>query len=79
VKEQLVAQRIRTIKAAGAMCAVSVVPSTTKKLAPVAQEAGADILVVQSTVTSARSYIQQLPRAGLLGIKADDIDAYNRW
>ncbi len=54
VKENLVAERIRAIKAAGGTCAVSVVPATTKKLAPVAQEAGADVLVVQSTVTSAR-------------------------
>ena len=36
------------------MCAVSVTPANTKKLAPVISEAGADILFVQSTVTSAR-------------------------
>ena len=34
--------------------AVSVTPPNTKKLAPTIQEAGADILVVQSTVTTAR-------------------------
>ena len=36
------------------VCAVSVTPQNTKRLAPVAVEAGADILVVQSTVTTAR-------------------------
>lgn len=54
VKENLIAERIKTIKKAGAVCAVSLIPATTKKLASVAQEAGADILVVQSTVTTAR-------------------------
>lgn len=54
VKENLVAERIQAIKKAGAICAVSLLPATTKKLAPVAKEAGADILVIQSTVTTAR-------------------------
>jgi IMP dehydrogenase len=54
VKEKLVAKRVEDIKKAGAICAVSVTPQNTKKLAPVVVEAGADILVVQSTVTSAR-------------------------
>jgi len=54
VKENLIAERIQTIKQAGAICAASLVPATTKRLAPVAKEAGADILVVQSTVTTAR-------------------------
>ena len=54
IKENLISERIETIKRAGATCAVSVIPATTKRLAPVANEAGADILVVQSTVTTAR-------------------------
>jgi IMP dehydrogenase len=54
IKENLIGERIRTIKDAGAVCAVSFIPATTKKFAPIAQEAGADILVVQSTVTTAR-------------------------
>ncbi len=54
VKENLVAERIKTIKKAGAICAVSVIPATAKKFAPVAKEAGVDILVIQSTVTTAR-------------------------
>ncbi len=54
IKEKLISERIQTIKRAGATCAVSVIPATTKRLAPVAKEAGADILMVQSTVTTAR-------------------------
>ena len=53
-QERLVGQRVQEVKATGAVCAVSVTPASTKKLAPVAVEAGADIVVVQSTVTTAR-------------------------
>jgi IMP dehydrogenase len=54
VKENLIGKCVETIKKAGAVCAVSLIPATAKKLAPIAQEAGADILVIQSTVTTAR-------------------------
>ena len=54
--EDLVGERIRYIKRAGATCAVSCTPAWTKRLAPLAVEAGADVFVVQSTVTTARHY-----------------------
>jgi len=54
IKESLVSRRIREIKDGGAICAVSVTPANTKRLAPIARDAGMDILVVQSTVTTAR-------------------------
>jgi IMP dehydrogenase len=54
IKEKLVSQRIGAIKQAGTICAVSVTPANTKWLAPIAKDAGVDILVVQSTVTTAR-------------------------
>ena len=54
VKENLFGERVQEIKKAGATCAVSILPTNTKKFAPVVEEAGADIIVVQSTVTSAR-------------------------
>ena len=54
IKENLIGERIRAIKKAGAVCAVSATPANTKRLSPIANEAGADILVVQSTVTTAR-------------------------
>lgn len=54
LREDLIARRIKEIKDGGAIAAVSVTPMMTKRLAPLVQEAGADILVVQSTVTTAR-------------------------
>jgi IMP dehydrogenase len=54
IKEDIVARRVEEIKKAGVTCAISLIPASTKRLAPVVEEAGCDILVVQSTVTSAR-------------------------
>ncbi len=54
IKEDLVSRRIGEIKETGAVCAVSITPANTKRLAPIAKDAGMDILVVQSTVTTAR-------------------------
>ncbi len=54
IKERLIGERIETIKKAGAVCAVSLTPANTKRLSPIAKEAGIDVLVVQSTVTTAR-------------------------
>ncbi len=54
IKENLIGERIQAIKQGGAVCAVSLAPANTKGFAPLAAEAGADILVVQSTVTTAR-------------------------
>ncbi len=54
VRHELVGERVEEVKRNGAACAVSVTPAKTKELAPVAAEAGADMIVVQSTVTTAR-------------------------
>ena len=54
IKENLIGQSIQAIKQAGAVCAISVIPSNAKSFAPIIAEAGADILVVQSTVTTSR-------------------------
>lgn len=54
IKERLIGERIEKIKDGGATCAISVTPANTKRLAPIAKEAGIDVLVVQSTVTTAR-------------------------
>ena len=54
IRPELVAARIQQIVDGGVPAAVSVTPPNTKRLAPVIREAGADILVVQSTVTTAR-------------------------
>jgi IMP dehydrogenase len=54
IKDNLVAKRICEVKEAGGVCAVSVTPANAKRLAPIISEAEADILIVQSTVTTAR-------------------------
>ena len=60
IKENLVGDRVRAIKKGGGVCAASVVPTNTKKFAPLVVEAGGDILVVQSTVTTARHISKSL-------------------
>jgi IMP dehydrogenase len=54
IKENLIGERIKAIKDGGGVCSVSVTPANTKRLCPLAAEAGVDLLVVQSTVTTAR-------------------------
>jgi IMP dehydrogenase len=54
IKENLIGERIEAIKKSGAVCAASVTPANTKRFAPITTEAKADILAVQSTVTTAR-------------------------
>ena len=54
IREELIEKRIGEIKGAGATCAVSITPQNAKRMSRLAVEAGADIIVVQSTVTTAR-------------------------
>ncbi len=54
VKEHLLAAQVQEIKNAGATCAISFTPQSTKRMSPIAVESGADMVVVQSTVTTAR-------------------------
>lgn len=54
VKEELIARRIKEIKDAGVIAAVSAIPQKAERCGAVAQEAGVDIFVVQSTVSTAR-------------------------
>lgn len=54
VKEHLITERIQEIKKENVLCAVSSIPQFAEKFGAIAQDAGADIFVVQSTVTTAR-------------------------
>src|SRR5207237_3403642 len=54
IRDDLVARRIEEIKSAGGVAAVSATPSLADRLGPVAADAGVDVFVVQSTVTSRR-------------------------
>lgn len=54
IKEKLVAKRIREIKKGKVPAVVSTIPQHAEKFGALAQEAGADLFVVQSTVTTVR-------------------------
>jgi IMP dehydrogenase len=54
VKDKLVAQRVKEIKKGGALCAVSSIPQNAERVGKIAAEAGADLFVIQGTVTTAR-------------------------
>jgi IMP dehydrogenase len=54
VQEDLIAARVREIKDGGVPVAVSSIPQRAESFGRIAQEAGADIFVVQSTVSTVR-------------------------
>jgi IMP dehydrogenase len=59
VKPELVARRVREIKEDGTLSAASVTPAAFDTVGRAALDAGLDILVIQSTVTSANHYSSQ--------------------
>jgi IMP dehydrogenase len=54
VHEELIAARIKKIKDAGVIAAVSSIPQKAERYGRIAQEAGVDVFVVQSTVSTVR-------------------------
>jgi IMP dehydrogenase len=54
VQEELIAERIKQIKRAKIPCAISTIPQNAERYGKIAMEAGADLFVVQSTVTTVR-------------------------
>ncbi|HUG49127.1 MAG TPA: GuaB3 family IMP dehydrogenase-related protein, partial [Candidatus Limnocylindria bacterium] len=54
IREDLVAQRIAEIHAAGSVAAVAATPASARRLGPFCAEQGADVFLVQSQVSSAR-------------------------
>jgi IMP dehydrogenase len=54
VRPELIETRIRQVKEAGVPCAVSTSPARAEERAPLVERAGADVLVVQGTVLTAR-------------------------
>src|SRR5271154_1493755 len=55
IQEELIAKRVRELKAGGVLAAVSSIPQKAERFGCIAQEAGADLFVVQSTVSTVRS------------------------
>ncbi|HZD59833.1 MAG TPA: GuaB3 family IMP dehydrogenase-related protein [Anaerolineae bacterium] len=60
IKEELIAERIREIKAGGVLAAASLTPQKVEKYYKTAIEAGLDILIIQGTVVSAEHVSTQV-------------------
>ena len=54
IKEELIAKRVQELRKGGGIVAVSSIPQKAERYAAIAQEAGADVFVVQSTVSTVR-------------------------
>ena len=54
IKEELIGRRIEELKRAGVLAAVSSIPQKAERYGALAQEAGVDVFVVQSTVSTVR-------------------------
>jgi len=54
IKEELIGRRIEEIRKGNVPCSVSSVPQDAERFGAIAAEAGVDIFVIQSTVTSVR-------------------------
>src|SRR5438093_1274300 len=69
IKEDLIHRRISEIKKGGSAVAVSSIPQRAERFAQIAQEAGADVFVVQSTVTTARHFATEYTPVDLRKLK----------
>ena len=54
IKEDLIVQRVQELKKAGVLAAVSSIPQKAERFGAIAQEAGADVFVIQSTVSTVK-------------------------
>ncbi|MGH7279524.1 MAG: IMP dehydrogenase, partial [Candidatus Rokuibacteriota bacterium] len=69
IKEDLIHRRIEDIKKGGGPAVVSAIPQRAERFAQIAQEAGADVFVVQSTVTTARHIATEYTAVDLRKLK----------
>src|SRR5579871_1526445 len=54
IKEELIAKRVEELRKGGGIVGVSSIPQKAERFAAIAQEAGADVFFVQSTVSTVR-------------------------
>jgi IMP dehydrogenase len=54
IKEELISRRVQELRKGGGIVAVSSIPQKAERFAAIAEEAGADCFVVQSTVSTVR-------------------------
>jgi len=71
IKESLIARRIEELKKAGVLAAVSSIPQKAERFGAIAQEAGADLFIVQSTVSTVKHISTQYKSLDLAGFTRD--------
>jgi IMP dehydrogenase len=71
VQEDLIAARIKQMKDGGVLVAVSSIPQRAERYGQIAQEAGADVFVVQSTVSTVRHISTEYRSLGLAKLCKD--------
>src|SRR5580704_4018959 len=67
IKEELIGRRVEELKKAGVLAAVSSIPQKAERFAAIAQEAGADLFVIQSTVSTVRHISTEYKSLDLAG------------
>lgn len=67
IKEELIARRIQEIKQGGQIAAVSSIPQKAERYAAIAAEAGVDLFIVQSTVSTVRHVSTEYKSLDLAG------------
>jgi IMP dehydrogenase len=67
IKEELIARRVQELRKGGGIVAVSSIPQKAERFAAIAQEAGADLFIVQSTVSTVRHISSEYKSLDLAG------------
>jgi IMP dehydrogenase len=67
IKEELIARRVQELRKGGGIVAVSSIPQKAERYAAIAEEAGADLFVVQSTVSTVRHISSEYKSLDLAG------------
>ncbi len=71
IKEELISRRVEELQKSGSLAAVSSIPQKAERFAAIAQEAGADLFVVQSTVSTVRHISSQYKSLDLAAFTRD--------
>jgi IMP dehydrogenase len=67
IKEELIARRVQELRKGGGIVGVSSIPQKAERYAAIAQEAGADVFFVQSTVSTVRHISSEYKSLDLAG------------
>jgi IMP dehydrogenase len=67
IKEELISRRVQELRKGGGIVAVSSIPQKAERFAAIAQEAGADLFIVQSTVSTVKHISTEYKSLDLAG------------